>query len=255
MSFPLCKPSSTSGTNWPAGLLNVRPWHNHTIRFLFLQLRNLFQKPLLTHDVIKSFEQTRWSLRLCHRSEQTFWTLKLGFAHAVDGKFTAFHVHMLLLHCFPVVKIPATMLMTASVWWSTGKPTPSRSIQFQTGASGTVCLQGYRVLNKADMMLSPPNIRRPPGRPKMRILKIESLKRPKRIVQCGRCHLLGHSQKKCSLRSWCLSIDVHWTLFWQNREVHACLCLSIFLCCAVSPTSSLLQILLSYLPVGARRSK
>ena len=128
-------------------------------------------------------------------------------------------------------------------------PIPDRSL-WNSSSSG---LQG--VLNKADMMLSPPNIRRPPGRPKMKILKIESLKRPKRIVQCGWCHLLGHSQKKCSLPSWYLSIDVHWTLFWQNREVHACLCLSIFLCCAVSPTSSLLQILLSYLPVGARRSK
>ena len=74
-------------------------------------------------------------------------------------------------------------------------PIPDRSL-WNSSSSG---LQG--VLNKTDMMLSPPNIRRPPGRPKMKILKIESLKRPKRIVQCGRCHLLGHSQKKCSLRS------------------------------------------------------
>lgn len=55
--------------------------------------------------------------------------------------------------------------------------------------------------SKAYAVLRPPKIRRPPGRPKMKILKIESLKRPKRIVQCGRCHLLGHSQKKCSLRN------------------------------------------------------
>ncbi|XP_047091745.1 uncharacterized protein LOC124703580 isoform X2 [Lolium rigidum] len=60
---------------------------------------------------------------------------------------------------------------------------------------------GPGVCYKSDVILRPPKIRRPPGRPKMKILKMESLKRPKRIVQCGRCHLLGHSQKKCSSRS------------------------------------------------------
>lgn len=44
-----------------------------------------------------------------------------------------------------------------------------------------------------------PKIRRPPGRPKKKVLRVESLKRPKRVVQCGRCRMLGHSQKKCTM--------------------------------------------------------
>nr|CAD1843753.1 unnamed protein product [Ananas comosus var. bracteatus] len=53
---------------------------------------------------------------------------------------------------------------------------------------------------KADIIIRPPKTRRPPGRPKKKVLRLESLKRPKKVVQCGRCHLLGHSQKKCTLR-------------------------------------------------------
>ncbi|KAG6507063.1 uncharacterized protein LOC121980764 [Zingiber officinale] len=49
------------------------------------------------------------------------------------------------------------------------------------------------------IIIRPPKTRRPPGRPKKKVLRLESLKRPKRVVQCGRCHLLGHSQKKCTL--------------------------------------------------------
>ncbi|XP_022973906.1 uncharacterized protein LOC111472539 [Cucurbita maxima] len=52
---------------------------------------------------------------------------------------------------------------------------------------------------KADITIRPPKIRRPPGRPKKKVPRVENLKRPKRIVQCGRCHLLGHSQKKCTM--------------------------------------------------------
>ncbi|KAK3031452.1 hypothetical protein RJ639_036512 [Escallonia herrerae] len=52
---------------------------------------------------------------------------------------------------------------------------------------------------KVDTSIRPPKTRRPPGRPKKKVLRIESLKRPKRVVQCGRCHMLGHSQKKCTL--------------------------------------------------------
>lgn len=52
-----------------------------------------------------------------------------------------------------------------------------------------------------DIIIRPPKTRRPPGRPKKKVLRIESFKRPKRVVQCGRCHMLGHSQKKCSLPS------------------------------------------------------
>ncbi|KAI6684437.1 hypothetical protein NL676_030350 [Syzygium grande] len=53
---------------------------------------------------------------------------------------------------------------------------------------------------KADITIRPPKTRRPPGRPKKKVLRVENLKRPKRVVQCGRCHLLGHSQKKCTMR-------------------------------------------------------
>ncbi|CAH9083793.1 unnamed protein product [Cuscuta epithymum] len=56
-------------------------------------------------------------------------------------------------------------------------------------------------LVKVDLMIRPPKTRRPPGRPKKKVLRLESLKRPKRVVQCGRCHMLGHSQKKCTLPS------------------------------------------------------
>ncbi|XP_011007163.1 PREDICTED: uncharacterized protein LOC105112936 isoform X2 [Populus euphratica] len=50
---------------------------------------------------------------------------------------------------------------------------------------------------KVDITIRPPKTRRPPGRPKKKVLRVENFKRPKRVVQCGRCHLLGHSQKKC----------------------------------------------------------
>lgn len=53
---------------------------------------------------------------------------------------------------------------------------------------------------KADITIRPPKTRRPPGRPKKKVLRIESFKRPKRVVQCGRCHMLGHSQKKCAMQ-------------------------------------------------------
>lgn len=73
-------------------------------------------------------------------------------------------------------------------------PLPDRTLwhEFGEGLEG-----GGR---KADIIIRPPKTRRPPGRPKKKVLRIESLKRPKKVVQCGRCHLLGHSQKKCSLQ-------------------------------------------------------
>jgi hypothetical protein len=52
---------------------------------------------------------------LCHQSEQILWILRQGAARVVDGKFMAFHVHMLLRHYFPVVRILAYTLMNASV--------------------------------------------------------------------------------------------------------------------------------------------
>lgn len=51
-----------------------------------------------------------------------------------------------------------------------------------------------------DRTICPPQIRRPPGRPKRKVVHVENLKRPKRAVQCGRCRLLGHSQKKCTMQ-------------------------------------------------------
>ncbi|KAK8947375.1 hypothetical protein KSP39_PZI006519 [Platanthera zijinensis] len=71
-------------------------------------------------------------------------------------------------------------------------PLPDRTFwrEFCEGAEGD---------SKADMIIRPPKTRRPPGRPKKKVLRIESLKRPKKVVQCGRCHLLGHSQKKCTM--------------------------------------------------------
>lgn len=71
-------------------------------------------------------------------------------------------------------------------------PIPDRStwkeLAEETGGGG-----------KTDIIIRPPKTRRPPGRPKKKVLRLESLKRPKRVVQCGRCHLLGHSQKKCTM--------------------------------------------------------
>ncbi|KAK2976106.1 hypothetical protein RJ640_009538 [Escallonia rubra] len=37
---------------------------------------------------------------------------------------------------------------------------------------------------KVDTSIRPPKTRRPPGRPKKKVLRVESLKRPKRVVQC-----------------------------------------------------------------------
>ncbi|KAK9290227.1 hypothetical protein L1049_008394 [Liquidambar formosana] len=53
---------------------------------------------------------------------------------------------------------------------------------------------------KVDITIRPPKTRRPPGRPKKKVLRVENFKRPKRVVQCGRCHMLGHSQKKCTMQ-------------------------------------------------------
>ncbi|KAL6983168.1 hypothetical protein U1Q18_052604 [Sarracenia purpurea var. burkii] len=58
---------------------------------------------------------------------------------------------------------------------------------------------------QVDFMMRPPKTRRPPGRPKKKVLRVESLKRPKRVVQCGRCHMLGHSQKKCTMQTLTLN--------------------------------------------------
>lgn len=69
-------------------------------------------------------------------------------------------------------------------------PIPDKSLWKEGTEGGSASL---------DITIRPPKTRRPPGRPKKKVLRVESLKRPKRIVQCGRCHMLGHSQKKCAL--------------------------------------------------------
>ncbi|KAL9272287.1 hypothetical protein AKJ16_DCAP09475 [Drosera capensis] len=69
-------------------------------------------------------------------------------------------------------------------------PIPDKSLWREPGKGA-----GARV----DTVIRPPKTRRPPGRPKKKVPRVESLMRPKRIVQCGRCHLLGHSQKKCTM--------------------------------------------------------
>lgn len=74
-------------------------------------------------------------------------------------------------------------------------PIPDRS-QWNEQGEGVEEGRGAKV----DIVIRPPKTRRPPGRPKKKLLRVENLKRPKRIVQCGRCHMLGHSQKKCSLQ-------------------------------------------------------
>lgn len=73
-------------------------------------------------------------------------------------------------------------------------PIPDRT-QWKDLCEGTGGASG-----KAGIIIRPPKTRRPPGRPKKKVLKLESLKRPKKVVQCGRCHLLGHSQKKCTMQ-------------------------------------------------------
>lgn len=80
-------------------------------------------------------------------------------------------------------------------------PVPDKSLWKESGegASGG----GANI----DILIRPPKTRRPPGRPKKKILRAENIKRPKRVVQCGRCHLLGHSQKKCAVQNADLTHD------------------------------------------------
>ena len=72
-------------------------------------------------------------------------------------------------------------------------PVPDRSIWKEPGEGAE---DGAA---KLDITIRPPRTRRPPGRPKKKVFRVENLKRPKRVVQSGRCHLLGHSQKKCKM--------------------------------------------------------
>ncbi|KNA17545.1 hypothetical protein SOVF_079040 [Spinacia oleracea] len=97
------------------------------------------------------------------------------------------NVHMFAENCFTVASYREAYSQTIMA-------IPDRS---QWNESGEGVAEGGSA--KVDIVIRPPKTRRPPGRPKKKVLRVENLKRPKRIVQCGRCHMLGHSQKKCSL--------------------------------------------------------
>lgn len=96
------------------------------------------------------------------------------------------NAHLFAEHCFTVHSYRETysqmiyLIPDKSLWNEPGE-----------GTEGGVV--------KVDITIRPPKTRRPPGRPKRKVLRIENFKRPKRLVQCGRCHMLGHSQKKCTL--------------------------------------------------------
>ncbi|KAL5711470.1 hypothetical protein ACHQM5_021922 [Ranunculus cassubicifolius] len=96
-------------------------------------------------------------------------------------------------HCFTVTSYRNTYSQLII-------PIPEKSqwVAGEGGGGGTAAEGGGGA--KADITIRPPKTRRPPGRPKKKVLKIESFRRPKRVVQCGRCHLLGHSQKKCTMQ-------------------------------------------------------
>uniref|UniRef100_A0A1D1XVQ6 Transposase for insertion sequence element IS1081 n=1 Tax=Anthurium amnicola TaxID=1678845 RepID=A0A1D1XVQ6_9ARAE len=96
------------------------------------------------------------------------------------------NVHHYADDCFSVNKYCETYSQTIY-------PIPDRSIwnELTEGVEGGGA--------KVDIIIRPPKTRRPPGRPKKKVIRIENFKRPKRVVQCGRCHLLGHSQKKCTM--------------------------------------------------------
>lgn len=97
------------------------------------------------------------------------------------------NAHMFAEHCFTVASYREAYSQNIM-------PIPDRSLWNEPG-EGVAEGGGAKV----DIVIRPPKTRRPPGRPKKKVLRVENLKRPKRVVQCGRCHMLGHSQKKCTL--------------------------------------------------------
>lgn len=119
----------------------------------------------------------------CHR-----WQLYgLPCAHAAAALISIGHnVHLFAEHCFTVDNYRETYSQLIY-------PIPDKSMWKEHG-EGT---EGSGA--PLDITIRPPKTRRPPGRPKKKVLRVESLKRPKRVVQCGRCHMLGHSQKKCTI--------------------------------------------------------
>lgn len=111
----------------------------------------------------------------------------LPCAHAAAALLSCGHnVHLFAEPCFTVENYRETYSQLIN-------PIPDKSLWKEPG-EGT---EGGSA--KADITIRPPKTRRPPGRPKKKVLRVENFKRPKRVVQCGRCHMLGHSQKKCSM--------------------------------------------------------
>ncbi|CAL9757996.1 unnamed protein product [Musa acuminata subsp. burmannicoides] len=108
------------------------------------------------------------------------------------------HAAAALLSCGEDVRLYAQECFSVQkyreVYSQTIYPIPDRNL-WKVSTEGMESGNG-----KSDIIIRPPKTRRPPGRPKKKVLRMESLKRPKRVVQCGRCHLLGHSQKKCTLQ-------------------------------------------------------
>ncbi|GJZ12982.1 putative transcription factor WRKY family protein [Tanacetum coccineum] len=111
----------------------------------------------------------------------------LPCAHAAAALISSGkNAHVFADHCFKVESYRETYSQMIY-------PVPDRSLWNTVGDGG----EGAGV--NGDMVIRPPKTRRPPGRPKKKVLRVESFKRPKRIVQCGHCHMLGHSRKKCPM--------------------------------------------------------
>ncbi|GMN25940.1 hypothetical protein TIFTF001_001122 [Ficus carica] len=111
----------------------------------------------------------------------------LPCAHAAAALISCGHnVHLFAEPCFTVASYRETYSQLIN-------PIPDKNLWKDCG-EGT---EGGSA--KAEITIRPPKTRRPPGRPKKKVLRVENFKRPKRVVQCGRCHMLGHSQKKCTM--------------------------------------------------------
>lgn len=111
----------------------------------------------------------------------------LPCAHAAAALVSCGHnAHMFAEPCFTVQSYRMTYSQMIN-------PIPDKS-QWREEGEGA---EGGGA--RADIIIRPPKTRRPPGRPKKKVLRVENFKRPKRVVQCGRCHMLGHSQKKCTM--------------------------------------------------------
>ncbi|KAI3904964.1 hypothetical protein MKW92_034044 [Papaver armeniacum] len=134
------------------------------------------------------------------RRGQISWTYAVVFALVVVGRSMVLpcaHAAAALISCGHNAHLFAERCFTVASYLETYSeiinsiPDKSHWKELGEGTDGGGA--------KVDISIRPPKTRRPPGRPKKKVLRMESFKRPKRVVQCGRCHLLGHSQKKCTM--------------------------------------------------------